>query len=268
MDWCAEQMDIFKQHSYNHNVCPAQLVAAELVHDLQHRYIPAVAEDGRTVSLEGLRTRVSQVSHDPRVCVIDRLVTAEEASHITRLAMSRGLKNSQTPSSKQQSVVLKEAVLSDDRTSTSCRVDRTDPVVLAVVERLCLLIGPPFTPWHSEAVQVVHYDCAQQYKPHVDWFDPKGETYATRMAKRGQRLVSVFVYLADVEADAGGQTHFPLLDIGFTPVAGRAVLWYNQNSAGEMDQRTLHAGMPVTKGEKWGMNVWFRESASPSPALS
>ena len=75
----------------------------------------------------------------------------------------------------------------------------------------------------------------------------------------------MFGYLADVAADAGGQTHFPLLDMSFTPAVGRAVLWFNRNAEGEMDERTLHAGMPVTKGEKWGFNVWFRESASAGP---
>ena len=28
---------------------------------------------------------------------------------------------------------------------------------------------------------------------------------------------------------------------------------------GNLDDRTLHAGEPVAKGEKWGLNVWLRE---------
>lgn len=34
----------------------------------------------------------------------------------------------------------------------------------------------------------------------------------------------------------------------------------------EVDDRVLHAGLPVIEGEKWGMNIWIRQSSVPLPA--
>ena len=81
---------------------------------------------------------------------------------------------------------------------------------------------------------------------------------------RGNRLVSVFVYLQLPEA--GGRTAFPQLQQSFQPRAGGALLWYNLDRHGTPDERTLHAGEPVARGEKWGMNIWLRERAFPRRA--
>lgn len=37
-------------------------------------------------------------------------------------------------------------------------------------------------------------------------------------------------------------------------------------SNSDVDNRVLHAGLPVLEGEKWGMNVWIRERAVPLPS--
>jgi hypothetical protein len=63
--------------------------------------------------------------------------------------------------------------------------------------------------------------------------------------------------------DSGGATGFPKLRAKFEPVAGNAVLWYNIDRHGQLDERTLHAGEPVVAGEKWGMNIWLRERPRP-----
>ena len=57
----------------------------------------------------------------------------------------------------------------------------------------------------------------------------------------------------------GGCTAFPLLDVAVAPACGSALLWMNLDRKGRPDPRTLHAGEPVTRGEKWGMNVWLRQ---------
>ena len=93
----------------------------------------------------------------------------------------------------------------------------------------------------------------------------------------GNRLSSFFVY---VKADklTGGGTNFPLLEQGrderwcdyvdcdepwengvtFRPVPGNAVFWENLVD-GRGDERVVHAGLPVVKGSKIGMNIWTRE---------
>ncbi|KKY17641.1 putative 2og-fe oxygenase family protein [Phaeomoniella chlamydospora] len=50
----------------------------------------------------------------------------------------------------------------------------------------------------------------------------------------------------------------PLSGLTFNPKAGSAVFWVNLHPSGLGDDRTLHAGLPVTKGEKVGMNLWVK----------
>jgi prolyl 4-hydroxylase len=57
----------------------------------------------------------------------------------------------------------------------------------------------------------------------------------------------------DAEAEDG---------VVFRPVQGNAVFWRNLKGSGKGwvgDRRTVHAGLPVQRGEKVGMNVWTRE---------
>jgi prolyl 4-hydroxylase len=43
------------------------------------------------------------------------------------------------------------------------------------------------------------------------------------------------------------------------PKVGTAIFWFNLDTSGEVDRRTLHAGAPVSSGTKVGMNIWTRE---------
>jgi len=195
--------------------------------------------DGRTV---GIRYECDS----PRMVRFQSLISPEETAHIIELAR---------PTLHVSRVV--GTGVSTGRTSTSCRVSRTDKVLAVVLKRLSLLTS--FSTDHFETIQVVHYDVVQEYRPHLDWFqtesDPKN--YADHMSRGGQRLITIFCYLNDVEG--GGATDFPELERSFFPKNGDALLWYNRSAEGVMDSRVLHAGAPVTSGEKWGMNVWVRE---------
>ena len=70
------------------------------------------------------------------------------------------------------------------------------------------------------------------------------------------------MYLNDVEA--GGQTAFPRALSGngsealvLRPRKGSAVLFYNLLEDGNADNLTLHAALPVIKGEKYLANFWI-----------
>jgi prolyl 4-hydroxylase len=47
--------------------------------------------------------------------------------------------------------------------------------------------------------------------------------------------------------------------VTFRPIPGNAVFWQNLHGDGTGDRRTLHAGLPLTRGMKLGMNIWTRE---------
>ena len=64
----------------------------------------------------------------------------------------------------------------------------------------------------------------------------------------------------------GGGTGFPELGITVPAKKGDVVVFHNtlSNAADtrpKIHPRSLHAGgMPVIKGEKWMVNLWFREN--------
>lgn len=109
----------------------------------------------------------------------------------------------------------------------------------------------------AEPLAVLRYLPGQQYKPHFDYFVSRGNREELVDGRGGQRQTTLFVYLNDVEA--GGETDFPLLHASVLPAQGKAVKFVNLDAHGEPDTRTLHAGKPVIRGEKWLLTVWFRQ---------
>jgi hypothetical protein len=66
-------------------------------------------------------------------------------------------------------------------------------------------------------------------------------------------------YLNDVEE--GGATEFRDLNISVKPKKGSLLVWKNVlPGTTKVHPDSLHAGRPVTKGEKFAFNLWFREN--------
>lgn len=122
------------------------------------------------------------------------------------------------------------------------------------------------------------YAIGQEYRAHFDWFDNS----------RNPRISTMFAYLACDPHDsdpsatecAGGATRFPdytqpfeaawcdVMDcedeeehggVAFKPIPGNAVFWSNIHPNGSYHEGTLHAGMPVQRGLKVGLNIWTRK---------
>jgi TPR repeat protein len=111
---------------------------------------------------------------------------------------------------------------------------------------------------NAEPLTILRYGPGQEYKAHMDYL--VGPATGEQMQRTGgQRLVTAFVYLNDVEE--GGETDFPELGARVSPVGGRAVKFFNLTPGREPNPRTRHAGCPVLKGEKWLATYWFRERA-------
>ena len=104
---------------------------------------------------------------------------------------------------------------------------------------------------HAEHTTLLRYLPGEEYRPHRDYLP------LARCGDAGQRVNTVFCYLVDVEE--GGETDFPQLGVRVAPKRGRAVYFKNLTDEGAPDPRTLHAGLPVVKGEKWLATLWTRE---------
>ena len=161
----------------------------------------------------------------------------------------------------------KPSTIADDigvenyRTSETCKLDSTVPIVAALEDRIVAVTG--LDPLHGEPPQGQRYAVGQEFKEHTDYFEPDGPDFERFCSKTGQRTWTVMMYLN--EPEAGGVTFFKKLGIGVKPKTGLLLAWNNMTPEGTPNGSTLHHGMPVEKGMKYIVTKWFREKPWPWP---
>ena len=134
----------------------------------------------------------------------------------------------------------------------------SDLVLQAANARVAALAQLPLA--NQEPTNVLHYLSGEEYRPHHD-FITRSQQNEAELQACGQRAATVLVYLNDNYE--GGETEFPQLDLRFKGRAGDALVFFNLTPAGEPDPRTLHAGLPPSRGEKWLYSKWIRQRAYP-----
>jgi hypothetical protein len=107
-----------------------------------------------------------------------------------------------------------------------------------------------------EAFAVLHYAVGEEASEHFDYLEPSVPAYAAEIAQIGQRIATGLLYLND-DYD-GGATDFPALGLSHRGRAGDLLVFFSADAAGVPDPRTLHAGRPPTRGEKWVLSQFVR----------
>ena len=130
----------------------------------------------------------------------------------------------------------------------------TDPILNGIRKKASELIKMPES--HFEFFQCVAYDPNQEYQNHYDTFDENSERGKKTIEEGGQRKYTLLAYLND--DFEGGGTHFPNLDILVQPKKRRVVIFDNLNEEGKVQKAAYHAGLPVTIGRKYAINIWVR----------
>ena len=193
---------------------------------------------------------VTLFSSDPIIYVVDDFISADECQEFINCSKDKlqpatvvGLDNEQK---------LK------DRTNEFAWLEHhANESIHEVSKRLSILVQMPIR--NAEMFQVVHYERGTEYKPHFDSFDQSTELGKKYWEPGGQRMITALIYLNDVED--GGATYFPELNISINPKKGNVLVFHNTISeTTNINPRSLHAGMPVSSGEKWAANLWFREN--------
>jgi prolyl 4-hydroxylase len=139
------------------------------------------------------------------------------------------------------------------RTSSGFGFSRAaTPLIDRIERRIAALLKWPLD--QGEGLQILRYRVGQEYRPHYDYMDPALPGAPAFLARGGQRVASLVMYLnTPLE---GGATNFP--DVGLEVAAnkGNAVFFsYDRPHPGT---KSLHGGMPVLKGEKWVATKWLR----------
>lgn len=135
-----------------------------------------------------------------------------------------------------------------------------DLVMQLVNQKIAATIGVPVA--HQETTNILHYARGEQYIPHFDFFTEAEEAgFAHELRTIGQRICTFLIYLND--GYEGGETNFPRLDWRFKGKLGDALIFWNLSADGQRELLSLHAGLPVTKGEKWLLSKWVRQRPVP-----
>jgi hypothetical protein len=139
-----------------------------------------------------------------------------------------------------------------------------DLVLVLVRARIALLAGLPVAA--MEPPRIFHYGAGEEFKPHFDRYDDQGGYGHSGYA--GDRIVTFLIYLND--GYDGGELCFPRTGLRHKGGMGDAVYFANIDPAGKPDPMSLHAGLPVTSGEKWILSQWIhdRPFGMTEPALA
>lgn len=153
----------------------------------------------------------------------------------------------------------KECKINEKRTSFTSYLEQTKSdssrmLIQSIKQKILSLMDISIE--YSEKIQGQWYKQNGFYHDHFDAYDD----YNKFQSPAGNRTWTCIITLNNVEE--GGDTYFPKLNKYFKPKMGQALIWYNLNEYGLAHPLTLHTGHPVTKGEKFIMTQWFRQSIS------
>eukprot|EP01125_Pyxidicula_operculata_P011132 TRINITY_DN3634_c0_g2_i1.p1 TRINITY_DN3634_c0_g2~~TRINITY_DN3634_c0_g2_i1.p1 ORF type:complete len:456 (+),score=116.14 TRINITY_DN3634_c0_g2_i1:34-1401(+) len=239
----------------------------------------------KVTTSDGQKVVVKPVSKQPRLLEIENLMSYEETDAFYLIA--RNLQKVESLVGADNGLATK----SESRSSSHTWIGRdftdnpSNDLIDRIERRIFELVQWPDEDT-AEPFQVVFYNKSQYYYGHHDYTEKEDAPHNPYYYGGGNRFVTVLLYLNDVEE--GGETTFPFADSNGNPInrhinptdmyrgsiacssggvrvkpkKGGAAMFYNLKEEGHMDGKTdpysLHAGCPVTKGEKHISNKWIR----------
>jgi prolyl 4-hydroxylase len=211
---------------------PPRMTAANSIH-LSDRVVSVVARSSR-----------------PIIAVLSNVLSAEECEQLIALARPR-----LTPSTVVDPVTGENRVAEHRNSEGMFFALGETPFIAALDARFSRIMNSPVD--HGEGLQVLRYGPGTRSTPHFDFLVPNNAANEQSLRRSGQRVSSLVAYLNDVPG--GGETSFPHAGLSVCPQRGNAVYFEYCNSRGQVDAASLHAGAPVTEGEKWAVTKWIRE---------
>jgi prolyl 4-hydroxylase len=225
-DWPAA-MELLEKRAAENAVAQRELALIQAM---------ALTPDGDT----GMTWQGEVLNETPHLTVFKQLLTPEESRFLIDVA---------TPVFAPSTVVdpaTGQLIRNPIRTSDVAGFPLVSegPAISAINRRIASCSGTSAS--QGEPLQVLRYRPGQQYRAHFDGL----------ANVENQRVMTMLIYLNDDYT--GGETVFPKAGLSFRGEPGDALLFSNVLADGALDEMSLHAGLPVERGEKLLASRWIR----------
>ncbi|HUO44345.1 MAG TPA: 2OG-Fe(II) oxygenase [Burkholderiales bacterium] len=194
----------------------------------------------------------------PVLAVLDGVLSDEECDRLIELARHR----------LQPSTVV-DLLTGEDRVAEHRDSEgmffklQETPFIAMLDRRISEAMNCPVE--NGEGLQVLRYGPGAKNTPHFDFLVPANPANQESLARSGQRISTMVIYLNDVIR--GGETVFPEAGLSVLPRKGNGVYFEYANSLRQVDPSSAHAGGAVYEGEKWAVTKWMREKRFVPAAL-
>ena len=216
----------------------------------EYQYETPRIAPGNVIHAADAEVRVLQRLERPVIVLLEGVLSDAECSDLIELARPRLRRSTVVDPGTGTNTV------ADYRNSEGMFFRLGETALIARLEqRFSALMNGPVE--NGEGLQLLRYGAGgDTFAPHFDFLIPSNATTSDSIARSGQRLSTLIVYLNDVPQ--GGETVFPAVGLSVTPRRGNAVYFEYTNSHMQVGQKSLHAGAPVARGEKWVVTKWMR----------
>jgi prolyl 4-hydroxylase len=189
------------------------------------------------------------ISHHPLVAVADRFATAAECEWLIELGRPT-LRRAQV----YHGSATPQAAESRTNSETGFTIGNADVFLSLLRDRMASATSVATN--RFEVTKLLHYTVGQQFALHSDFLASHTQDLRKEIERRGQRAITLLVFLNDDYE--GGATEFPRIGLRFRGKQGDALIFRNIDGAGAPDYDSVHAGLPVERGEKWVLSQWMR----------
>ena len=220
--------------------------------EAEPQFVPAPSRlpAGPSFDIDGRRIRVLARMQRPVVAVLANVLDAEECDALIEAAKPR------LRASTVVDPLSGKDRIADHRSSEGMFFGLGEsPLIARIERRIAVLTGKPVE--NGEGLQLLRYPVGAESTPHFDYLMPTNDANRESVARSGQRISTLILYLNDVPE--GGETCFPHLGLSVVPQRGHALYFEYANDEGHTDPLSLHAGAPVLAGEKWIATKWTRQ---------
>lgn len=217
---------------------------------LRYEAEPLRVPDGPLITIGERKMRVLARLQRPASVHLAGFLTGNECEQLIALARPR------LNHSTVIDPVTGRNVVAGHRSSSGMFFRLGETQLIARLEaRIAELTGLPVE--NGEGLQMLHYEAGAESTPHVDYLVANNDANRESVARSGQRVGTLLMYLNDVDG-GGGETVFPQLGWSVVPRRGDALYFEYGNRFGLCDPGSLHASTPLRAGDKWVATKWIR----------